>query len=245
VGSLNRLSRGFTGHEHLENHKHPNGAIGLIHMNGRVYDPELGVFLSADPFVQFSESTQGFNRYAYVGNNPLSYNDPRGYFVAELFAAGAAILKWAASSWYAAMITGATVGYLTSGSLEGALFGAVSGLVAYGVGVLPSNLDGFTDTLWRAAMHGLTQGGISAAQHGRFREGFLSAFTSKLLGPVEGGWSDFTGDPGGRVIQAAVIGGTVTASGQLASKKKGVPHETTGFDIAARRRACRGGVGGG
>ena len=28
-------------------------------MNGRVYDPHLGRFLSADPFVQFPESTQG------------------------------------------------------------------------------------------------------------------------------------------------------------------------------------------
>ncbi|KLN58859.1 hypothetical protein WH96_20785, partial [Kiloniella spongiae] len=34
--------RGFTGHEHLD-------AVGIIHMNGRVYDPELGRFLSADP----------------------------------------------------------------------------------------------------------------------------------------------------------------------------------------------------
>ncbi|MCP4303322.1 MAG: hypothetical protein GY788_00270, partial [bacterium] len=36
--------RGFTGHVHLD-------AVGLVHMNGRVYDPELGRFLSADPFV--------------------------------------------------------------------------------------------------------------------------------------------------------------------------------------------------
>ena len=36
-------------------------------MNGRVYDPELGRFLSADPLIQFPESTQGFDRYAYVG----------------------------------------------------------------------------------------------------------------------------------------------------------------------------------
>ena len=27
-------------------------ALGLIHMNGRVYDPEVGRFLSADPFIQ-------------------------------------------------------------------------------------------------------------------------------------------------------------------------------------------------
>ncbi|NHA13913.1 RHS repeat-associated core domain-containing protein, partial [Thioalkalivibrio sp. XN279] len=65
------LTRGFTGHEHLDQ-------VGLIHMGGRVYDPEIGRFLSPDPFVQFPASTQGFNRYAYVGNNPLSYTDPSG-----------------------------------------------------------------------------------------------------------------------------------------------------------------------
>ncbi|MDJ0947274.1 MAG: RHS repeat-associated core domain-containing protein, partial [Kiloniellales bacterium] len=63
--------RGFTGHEHLD-------AVGLIHMNGRVYDPVLGRFLSADPFVPSPTATQSFNRYSYVGNNPLSYTDPTG-----------------------------------------------------------------------------------------------------------------------------------------------------------------------
>ncbi|MEM7010982.1 MAG: RHS repeat-associated core domain-containing protein, partial [Verrucomicrobiota bacterium] len=39
------ITRGYTGHEHL-NH------LGLIHMNGRVYDPTIGRFLSADPVVK-------------------------------------------------------------------------------------------------------------------------------------------------------------------------------------------------
>jgi len=48
-------------------------------MNGRVYDAKLGRFLSADPFVQFPNYTQSFNRYSYVLNNPLSLTDPSGY----------------------------------------------------------------------------------------------------------------------------------------------------------------------
>ena len=52
-------NRGFTGHEHVD-------ALGIIHMNGRIYDPELGRFLSADPTMQHPYSTQGQNRYAYV-----------------------------------------------------------------------------------------------------------------------------------------------------------------------------------
>ncbi len=65
-------ARGFTDHEHLD-------SVGLIHMNGRVYDPELGRFLSADPFVQAPYNTQSYNRYSYVFNNPLSFTDPSGY----------------------------------------------------------------------------------------------------------------------------------------------------------------------
>lgn len=48
-------------------------------MNGRVYDPNIGRFLSADPLVQAPEYTQSFNRYAYVWNNPLKMTDPTGF----------------------------------------------------------------------------------------------------------------------------------------------------------------------
>lgn len=65
------LIRGYTGHEMLTE-------FGLINMNGRVYDPLLGRFLSTDNFVQEPNSTQSFNRYSYCLNNPLKYNDPSG-----------------------------------------------------------------------------------------------------------------------------------------------------------------------
>jgi len=64
--------RGFTGHEML-------AEVGLIHMNGRVYDPDLGRFVSADPFIQFPYYSQSLNRYSYVLNNPLSFIDPTGF----------------------------------------------------------------------------------------------------------------------------------------------------------------------
>ena len=57
---LNHLSnRGFTGHEQVD-------AMGLIHMNGRVYDPKLGRFLQADPLVQAASDGQALNRYSYA-----------------------------------------------------------------------------------------------------------------------------------------------------------------------------------
>ena len=70
--SLMITNTGYTGHEHLDD-------VGLIHMNGRVYDPLTARFLSADPIVQDPMNMQSLNRYSYVWNNPLSYTDPTGY----------------------------------------------------------------------------------------------------------------------------------------------------------------------
>ncbi len=74
------LDRGYTGHEHLM-------GVGIIHMNGRLYDPVLHRFLSPDNFVQDPYNTQNFNRYGYVLNNPLMYTDPSGEIIFELGAA--------------------------------------------------------------------------------------------------------------------------------------------------------------
>ena len=64
--------RGFTGHEHLDR-------TGIIHMNGRIYDPVLARFLSPDPLVSNPYFSQSYNRYSYVLNNPLGMTDPSGY----------------------------------------------------------------------------------------------------------------------------------------------------------------------
>jgi RHS repeat-associated protein len=66
------IPRGFTGHEMMDD-------LGLINMNGRIYDPRLGRFLSADLMVTDPGNLQSFNRYTYVRNNPLSFVDPSGF----------------------------------------------------------------------------------------------------------------------------------------------------------------------
>ncbi len=48
-------------------------------LNGRVYDPQTGRFLSTDPVVQDPENMQNYNRYSYCLNDPLIYIDPSGY----------------------------------------------------------------------------------------------------------------------------------------------------------------------
>jgi len=69
--SLDSITVGFAGTE-------SDQEFGLVNMRGRMYDPELGRFLSADPLVSHPFSTQGLNRYAYALNNPLSFVDPSG-----------------------------------------------------------------------------------------------------------------------------------------------------------------------
>jgi hypothetical protein len=51
----------------------------LVHMNGRVYDPAIGRFLSADPIIDCVQDMAGWNRYSYLKNNPLAFTDPRGF----------------------------------------------------------------------------------------------------------------------------------------------------------------------
>ena len=65
------FDRGFTGHEHID-------ALGLIDMNGRMYDPLQGRFLSPDNYIQSPGNPQNYNRYSYCLNNPLKYTDPDG-----------------------------------------------------------------------------------------------------------------------------------------------------------------------
>jgi len=130
---------GFTGHEHLDN-------VSLIHMNGRLYDPNLGRFTSADPVVKYPESTQGYNRYSYAENNPLSRVDLNGYswlsknwkmvviaiivVVLAVITAGAALAAfsaWATTSGIAALAFGTTGLAVAQAAVVGAAFGAVVG----------------------------------------------------------------------------------------------------------------------
>ena len=71
-GAAAMVDVGFTGHPGVE-------SAGLVDMQGRLYDPIVGRFLSADPLVQNPAWAQSFNRYTYVLNNPLKYIDPTGF----------------------------------------------------------------------------------------------------------------------------------------------------------------------
>ena len=51
----------------------------LYFYNARYYNPAIGRFISADTIVPDFDNPQSYNRYSYVLNNPLKYNDPTGH----------------------------------------------------------------------------------------------------------------------------------------------------------------------
>jgi RHS repeat-associated protein len=108
------FDRGFTGHEHLDE-------FGLINMNGRMYDPIVGRFLSPDPYVQAPDFSQSFNRYSYALNNPLIYTDPTGeklkWWHWGLIFLGADALTGGATS--ATALTAVTTGTTTAATTLG------------------------------------------------------------------------------------------------------------------------------
>ncbi len=125
-------NRGFTGHEHID-------AFGLINMNGRVYDPVVGAFLSPDPYVQAPDMPQNLNRYAYCLNNPLIYTDPSGEIFWTPIIIGAVLGTYMGGAiandgnlnpfkWEYFSIK--TWGYMLGGAVVGGLSGYVGGAIA-------------------------------------------------------------------------------------------------------------------
>jgi RHS repeat-associated protein len=69
---------GYTGHVQ-------DAATGLVYMQQRYYDAQIGRFLSVDPVAATADD---FNVYAYVKNDPLNKTDPTGEIGVAGFAIG-------------------------------------------------------------------------------------------------------------------------------------------------------------
>ncbi|HEV2365327.1 MAG TPA: FG-GAP-like repeat-containing protein [Caulobacteraceae bacterium] len=149
------ITRGFTGEEMMDD-------VGLINFNARLYDPQLGRFLAADPAMRNEYLDKLLDRYGYVGDNPLSLTDPTGLCfisctVDEILGIVVAIALpellpefefpsmvgesltsiAAAHPFVFALdigISGGLSGFISTGNLKGALLGSAEALAFYGVG---------------------------------------------------------------------------------------------------------------
>ncbi|WP_291066660.1 MULTISPECIES: RHS repeat domain-containing protein [unclassified Empedobacter] len=189
------IDRGYTSHEHFQE-------LGIIHMNGRLYDPILRRFLNADENIQDPFNTQNYNKYGYVMNNPLMFNDPTGeYWEAGFFLA-----------YLAPVIIGAAIGaavgvatYLVStlisgqkfklgGMFKSMMWGAISGAVTSGIGSVFS-IGNFAQStvggVLKSTAHAMAQGTLSMVQGGNFTQAFISGALGSL---AAGAWTKFGGN---------------------------------------------------
>lgn len=158
--------RGFTGHQQID--ETSVGGISLVHMNGRIYDPSIGRFLSADPIVQAPLNGQNYNGYSYVLNNPLSFTDPTGFsfwtkWRRPIFAIAVAaalgpggvlaslevvptvgivgvVYTGTGAALGSAVIAGFAAGGIAGGNLESAVQGAFTSALFFGAGQLAREL---------------------------------------------------------------------------------------------------------
>jgi RHS repeat-associated protein len=196
----NTTRRGFTGHEMLD-------AVSLVNMNGRVYDPLIGRFLSADPIVQTINFSQALNPYSYVMNMPLTLTDPSGHsWLGKLFhSIGHFLKKWGSlilsvaltffgvpplmvgflSSAFSAAVNGGTFGSFLSGFVIGTIAGAIAAPIAGALsGALHVVGQGLLASVLQGALTGALAGGLSSTvMGGSFWAGFTGG---ALVGAVAG-----------------------------------------------------------
>ncbi|WP_419488553.1 RHS repeat-associated core domain-containing protein [Chryseobacterium bernardetii] len=168
------IDRGYTSHEHFME-------VGIIHMNGRLYDPLLRRFLNADENIQDPTNTQIYNKYGYAVNNPLMYNDPSGEVLPFLVGIG---IGWFAATVLSGAIIGAAISmgiyilqatinnnFSLGGFAKSILLGAATGAVSAGLGEVFS-AGGLLNTVANGALTGAGAGGVTALITGQnFLEG--------------------------------------------------------------------------
>ncbi|MDX2111574.1 MAG: RHS repeat-associated core domain-containing protein [Verrucomicrobiota bacterium] len=171
--SVNLTERGFTYHEMMDH-------LGLVNMNGRLYDPLLGRFLSADPTLQFPGNFQNYNRYSYVHNNPLSHTDPSGFSIGSFFKKFwrpilAIVLSIVTAGAAAALLLG------LQGGIMAGITGLVTGSLASAAGVASISL---TTSMMIGAVGGffggLVMGGLKGALFGALTGAITGAIGSKF-----------------------------------------------------------------
>lgn len=218
TNNLSWLHRGYTGHEHITE-------IGMINMNGRVYDPDLGMFISCDPYIQAPDNPLNFNRYAYVYNNPLVYTDPDGEWINILIGGIVGGITNLVANWDNIENVWDGCVYFNVGGLAGATAGAVGGEVGCLLSEASSIVSGIASGAAAGAVGGFINGTGNSWEYGAdFDEGLLygaesagiglaSGAVGGAAGSAVGGYGFFAGTLSGMAGGASggFVGGAISA----------------------------------
>lgn len=212
--------QGFTGHEHID-------LFDMVNMDGRMYDPVVGRFLSPDPYIQMPDFTQSLNRYAYCINNPLSLTDPTGYnWFGDFFAVAVGIavgietgglgagiygaiiggtLGGASAALVGSVLNGANLWQTTKNVFVGAFWGAAGGAMNFEIGEL-------RNVFARIAVHSVSEGFVEGIQGGHFEHGLLMGLTSSTGGELISRYGSNL-PYAGQIAANATLGGLVSELG--------------------------------
>jgi len=194
-------------------------------MNGRLYDPTLGRFFSADPIVQAPYNLQSYNRYSYVLNNPLSLTDPSGFswwtkwrrpllgiaigFLTQNWTysfmtdGGALVLAphvLEGAQAMSAIAGGFAAGGIAGGNMESAITGAMSAGLFNMAGSF-----GASGSLERVAAHAVAGCVGQGVAGGSCGSGAISAGFAEFIGPTANFKSDVA-----NFATRVVVGGTAS-----------------------------------
>jgi RHS repeat-associated protein len=228
------ITRAFTDHEQLDD-------LGLVHMNGRVYDAVLGRFLSADPFAGNSGDPQDYNRYSYLTNNPLGGTDPSGYFslkdavkivavvvvavVVTIVTYGAATGVWTTMGGVMSAAAGgssAAIGAMAAGGFASGFAGSLLNGGSIGdafksgaIGGLSAGLGAWASSMssviGQMATQAAIQGAAAEASGGEFRHGFIAGLATGVMAPSISAAAKQNWVAG--MIVQALVGGTASQIG--------------------------------
>ncbi len=232
VRSVTDHLKGFTSHEVLSD-------SGLTHMNARLYDPELGRFMTPDSLIPDAGKPMAYNRYSYVYNNPATYTDPTGHFVVTLGSAVGYFVAshtWSDSAFHQRLSTtilaagiavvagphasAAVIAAGTSLVINAALTGHIQGPEVRAAAFAAVSAQfaeeighgtGLEGQGWevKAVSHGVSQGTIGWLRSGDFWGNFTAGVASHAAGAAMDGMGMGNIGGGGGVIIRTTVASTL------------------------------------